>query len=121
VRRSAGELAFEAQLRGLRGHHAIWMCEYQFAPPRKWRFDFACPLCKLAVEIDGSSVGGAGRHAFPQHREKDNEKFNEAALRGWTVFHGTTKQAENGWLLEWIAKYLKQPRMLIVPFSTEEP
>jgi hypothetical protein len=27
--------------------------EYVFAPPRKWRFDFAWPDIKLAVEING--------------------------------------------------------------------
>ena len=119
VKSSKGELAFAAQLRGLKCFD-VWYSEYSFAPPRRWRFDFAYPHRKLAVEIDGSSAGGGGRHAFPQHREKDNEKFNEAALRGWVVLHGTTQQAENGWLLEWVVRFLKQPREVTVPFLSEE-
>ena len=31
--------------------------ELVFAPPRKWRFDFAWPEHLVAVEIDGLAVG----------------------------------------------------------------
>lgn len=59
--------------------------EYQFAPPRKWRFDFARPIEKIAVEIDGGIHEGAGRgrHLRQDGYEKDLEKLNTAALLGW--------------------------------------
>lgn len=112
---SRGETAFAAQIARFGG----WEREYRFAPPRMWRFDFANPSRMVAVEIDGSSAGGAGGHAYTSAREREAEKLNEATLRGWRVFHGTTAQAENGWLLGWVLKYLKQPRIVTVPFITQ--
>ena len=106
MRRSVGEKAFEAQIAKLSG----WEINYRFAPPRRWTFDFAWPARMLAVEVDGSSKGGAGGHGYTSAREDDNEKFNEATMRGWKVFHGSPAQAENGWLLEWVVKYLQMPR-----------
>ena len=122
MKSSKGELAFVAQLTSLRYQWAApgWMREYRFSPPRRWRFDYAYLPRKLAVEIDGSSAGGAGGHAYTSAREREYEKLNEAALRGWTVLHGTTEQAENGWLLEWVVRFLKQPREVTVPFLSEE-
>lgn len=58
--------------------------EYRFAPPRRWRFDFAWPESKVAVEVEGGRfVGGA--HISVAGLERDVEKYNEAALAGWRV------------------------------------
>lgn len=58
------------------------MEEYQFHPIRRWRFDFAAPHCKLAIEIDGGQwTPHGGRHA----RDSDREKHNAAAVLGWRV------------------------------------
>ena len=58
--------------------------EYCFALPRKWRFDWAFPEWKIAVEVEGNawSVRGGGRHM----QDSDLEKYNAAAYLGWTVF-----------------------------------
>lgn len=58
--------------------------EYQFHPHRRWRFDFAWPDHKIAVEVDGNAwhVKGGGRH----NQDKDLEKLNQATLMGWRVF-----------------------------------
>lgn len=58
--------------------------ELVFAPPRKWRFDFAFPDKMIAVEIEGG-VWSGGRHRRPIGFIKDMEKYNAAALRGWRV------------------------------------
>lgn len=60
--------------------------EYRFAPPRKWRFDFAWPAVRVAVELDGMYLGaGGGRH----FEGADREKLAAAERMGWLVLHFT--------------------------------
>ncbi len=61
--------------------------EYQFAPPRKWRFDFALdPVkCKIAIEVNGGHFMRGGRHTFGKGYENDLEKLNRAMIDGWIV------------------------------------
>ena len=54
--------------------------EVTFHPKRKWRFDFAWPEYKLAVEVEGW-----GRHQRRGGFNKDAEKYNAALLLGWRV------------------------------------
>lgn len=58
--------------------------EFKFDPVRKWRFDWAWPSKKIAVEVEGNAwhVPGGGRHM----QDKDLEKYNTATLDGWRVF-----------------------------------
>jgi very-short-patch-repair endonuclease len=66
--------------------------EYKFAlPPRQWRFDFAWPEAKIAVEIDGGVHEGParGRHMRQAGYEKDAEKMANAALMGFRVIRLT--------------------------------
>ena len=65
--------------------------EYRFHPVRKWRFDYAIPALKIAVECDGG-VWGYGRHNRPKGYIKDMEKFNAAAESGWVVLKFTPQQ-----------------------------
>lgn len=65
-----------------------WQREYRFAPPRMWRFDFALPAHRVAVEIDGA-VWTQGRHTRGAGYERDCEKLNTAAALGWRVFRLT--------------------------------
>lgn len=69
--------------------------EVLFFPGRRWRFDFAWQEYKLAVEVDGG-VWVGGRHVTGRGYEADCEKFNFAALSGWTVFHFTPKMIADG-------------------------
>ncbi len=57
--------------------------EYVFDAERDWRFDFAWPEQRLAVEIDGWG------HHKPNRYLTDIPKFNAAMLAGWRVLHVT--------------------------------
>lgn len=65
--------------------------EYRFHPDRKWRFDYAWPAFKVAVEIQGFGKGGFGGHQRQAGVEKDNEKCNMALTMGWRVLRYDTR------------------------------
>jgi hypothetical protein len=62
--------------------------EYVFAAPRKWRFDYAWPASRVALEVEGG-VWTNGRHTRGAGFLKDVEKYNAAAVRGWLVLRCT--------------------------------
>ena len=68
--------------------------EYRFHPVRKWRFDFAFPDKKVAIEAEGGSWSG-GRHTRGSGFIKDSEKYNEAVCMGWRVLRYTTSTVGN--------------------------
>ena len=63
--------------------------EYKFHFHRRWRFDYAFPAYKVAVEVDGGIWTG-GRHINPAGYINDLEKLNTAASMGWLVLRITT-------------------------------
>ena len=65
-----------------------WWAEWPFHPTRKWRFDYACPKLKIAIEVDGGIFTG-GRHSGGVGQLRDFEKGNAACAMGWYVFHTT--------------------------------
>jgi len=71
--------------------------EHSFHPTRKWRFDYAFPLHKLAVEIEGGALlttktGRSKGHAHPKRFFGDMEKYNAAAVLHWRVLRFTPNQ-----------------------------
>lgn len=62
--------------------------EHRFDKTRRWRFDFAYPKIKLAIEIEGA-VWTQGRHTRGIGFIKDCEKYNAATLQGWKVLRYT--------------------------------
>ena len=58
--------------------------EYKFHSKRKYRFDFAWPHKKIAAECEGA-VWTGGRHTRGSGFIADCQKYNAAALLGWTV------------------------------------
>ena len=64
------------------------IAEYQFAKPRRWRFDYAWPDAKVALEVDGG-VWSRGRHVRGSGFLKDMEKLNRATVLGWRVIRTT--------------------------------
>ena len=62
--------------------------ELQFAKPRKFRFDFAVPEFKIAIEYDGLNSGKSG-HTTLLGFTSDTDKINLAISRGWKVLRFT--------------------------------
>ena len=87
--------------------------EYRFAPPRRWRADFATQrpgalfpdVFPLLVEIDGGGYV-AGRHSRGTGIEKDAEKQSAAAILGYRVIRCTPAQVNDGRALSWIKQAL---------------
>ena len=76
----------------LRQHLGIEVvAEHRFHPTRMWRFDYAIPSHRIAIEIDGG-VWIEGRHNRPKGYIADLDKFNNAAALGWRVLKFTPQQ-----------------------------
>lgn len=71
--------------------HVECIKEHRFFPKRKWRFDYALPLYKIAIEVEGG-VWTGGRHVNPKGFLGDMEKYNTATLLGWRVFRTTPEE-----------------------------
>jgi len=65
--------------------------ELPFHSSRKWRFDYAFPAYKVAIEVDGGVYTG-GRHSGGKGQVNDMEKLNAAAVLGWRVLRYTPDQ-----------------------------
>lgn len=60
--------------------------EISFHPARRWRFDFAWPAARVAVEVEGGIwSAGPSRHLTGAGFIEDAEKYNAAAALGWCV------------------------------------
>lgn len=66
------------------------VAEHRFHDTRKWRFDYAVPSMRIAIEVEGG-VWTGGRHTSSAGFLRDMEKYNEAALNGWLVLRCTPK------------------------------
>lgn len=83
--------------------------EWPFHPKRRFRFDYAFPKCKVAVEIDGG-LWTYGRHSGGVGQKRDMEKMNAAAELGWLVLHYTPDERLNGKTLGQIYRTIKLQR-----------
>lgn len=80
--------------------------QFRYSPHRRWRFDFAWPEQKLAVEVDGGTWSG-GRHTRGAGYERDSEKLNAANLLGWTCLRYTSSMVRSGRAAKEIAEALE--------------
>ena len=80
--------------------------EYRFDSVRRWRFDFAWPAKKVAVECEGGHWSG-GRHVRGSGFEKDAEKYNRAALLGWRVLRFTATMLKDTACMEQVKEALQ--------------
>lgn len=65
---------------------AVPITEYKFSPSRNWRFDFAWPSNKVALEIHGYGPG----HYSVKGMTDDFDKQHQALLLNWTVVYFTS-------------------------------
>ncbi|MCX4027914.1 hypothetical protein [Spartinivicinus marinus] len=79
--------------------------EYKFHPKRRWRFDFAWPDKKLAVEVEGGGWVN-GRHNRGQGFANDMEKYHEAMDLGWNIYRCNSELIHSGRAVELIQKLL---------------
>ena len=102
--RSKGEELFIEQLKvaGL----LIPEEEYKFLPDRRFRFDFAWPAWKLAVEIEGATWSG-GRHSRGKGFENDCIKYNLAVRDKWRVLRFTTQMVKDGRAIMFVGKVME--------------
>lgn len=80
--------------------------EYRFAPPRRWRFDWANRKHMLAIEEEGGAFVG-GRHTSGSGFLNDMEKYNAAVLLGWRVLRVTPRMVQSGEALALVEQALK--------------
>ena len=103
---SVGEAEFALLLKS---EKIDYRSEFTFCPGRKWRFDFAWPDLKIAVEIEGMTYTGVGYHQNPEDYAKDCEKYGNATLLGWKVFRFTRKQIGTQFCMN-VLEFIKQHR-----------
>jgi len=82
--------------------------EYCFARKirRRWRFDFAWPLHKVALEVDGGLFSN-GRHVRGSGALADCEKFSVAAAMGWRVLRVAPQHVRSGQAIDWLQQALE--------------
>lgn len=95
--------------------------EWRFSPPRRWRFDFAWPDRKVAVEVEGSARGG-GRHQRRAGFQADAEKYNAAAELGWVVlrYTGDDLRKRPAQCIEQVARVLQRCRIEQVALTLQQ-
>lgn len=69
--------------------------EYVFHPTRKWRFDFAWPAIKFAIEVQG------GCHVVRARFHQDIRKRAAALLEGWSVLEVDAEAVRSGDAITW--------------------
>jgi len=98
-------VTFSHVLRGLGLPEPV--AEHRFHATRKWRFDFAWPDLKVAVEVEGGIWVG-GRHTRGKGFLADMEKYNNSAAAGWCVLRCTPTTLMSGPNLELLKRVLSE-------------
>lgn len=62
---------------------------------KDWRFDFALPDKKIAIEVEGGTWINGG-HVRGKYYEDNCNKYNAAQILGWQVLRFTGDQVKSG-------------------------
>lgn len=81
--------------------------EYRFDADRRWKFDFAWPDWKIAVECEGG-IWTQGRHTRALGFEADCSKYNAATVQGWRVLRFTSNMIQSGAAVETLTQAIQQ-------------
>ena len=81
--------------------------EYRFAPPRRYRADFAYPDEMLLIEVEGG-VWTNGAHVRGKHYTSDCSKYNLAATMGFRVLRFTGEMIKSGLALRTIEEVMNE-------------
>jgi len=65
--------------------------QHEFHPHRQWRFDFAWPDFKVAIEVQGFGTGHTSRDGM----FRDYEKHNAAQELGWRIIYLMSQHLED--------------------------
>jgi very-short-patch-repair endonuclease len=106
---SALEEQFHLQLRLHKLDH-LFRREFRFHPKRLWRIDFADPVEKLAIELQGGIFGKKSGHNTGVGIRNDMEKSNELQRLGWRVFHFYVDDVKSGKAINYLLTVLKESR-----------
>ena len=81
--------------------------EFRFHDTRQWRFDYAWPDQKVALEVEGGFFKkDGGRHSRGAGARKDMEKYNAAVLDGWKLLRVMPDQLNNASTLQMLRTVL---------------
>jgi hypothetical protein len=127
--------------------------EFSFAKAigRNWRFDFAWPFYKIALEIEGALFGGrvinvgagafeyrtirgvkqhvpvvgivrlGGRHNTGAGQVADMEKYNHAAILGWCVVKATTTMVRDFQVVPFVQLAFRHRGVIVAPLAPRRP
>lgn len=93
-------LAFQLRAAGIE-----FAQQYAYAPPRKFRADFAFPYARLLVEVQGG-VYSRKAHGSITGVLADIERLNVATLAGWRLLRFTPQAVQLGEALQLIERAL---------------
>lgn len=74
---------------------------------KNWRFDFAWPQQKLAVEVEGGAFV-TGRHTQGAGFTEDLLKYHKAMQLGWVIYRCDAKLIKTGEAVALVEALLKQ-------------
>ena len=81
------------------------VAEHRFSPPRRWRWDWAWPDRRIALEVNGG-IWTRGKHSRGAGQLRDFEKWSEGAAQGWRVIHVTPAQIHAPATWDWLRRAL---------------
>ncbi len=81
--------------------------EFRFHPTRKWRFDFAWPELRFAVETEGGTFSN-GRHTRGLGFDMDCTKYSEAMILGWDVYRCSGGMVRKGMAIDFLKRLFEE-------------
>jgi len=101
-------LAYHLQINGLAAHFQREYIVPEFG--RKWRWDFADPVHRVLIEVQGAIWVPNRGHSGGTGILRDHSKGNAAAFYGWTVFQFSDKTIKSLEAVDLLVRYYQKIR-----------